>query len=63
MCGGLGIDEGIPMAENETHAEHSLADHEHTDGCGHETVEHDGHIDFVHDDHRHALHGDHYDEH
>ncbi|AZC12685.1 MULTISPECIES: zinc transporter permease [unclassified Microbacterium] len=47
----------------ETHAEHSLAEHEHGSDCGHEAVPHGDHVDFVHDGHKHALHGDHYDEH
>jgi len=54
---------GDTMTSTETHAEHSIAEHEHATDCGHETVTHDDHIDFVHDGHKHALHGDHYDEH
>ena len=44
-------------------AEHTVAEHQHGEGCGHETVQHGDHVDYVHDGHRHAEHGDHYDEH
>ncbi|OUE23534.1 zinc transporter permease [Clavibacter michiganensis] len=47
----------------ETHAEHTVAEHQHGADCGHETVTHEDHVDFVHDGHKHAEHGDHYDEH
>ncbi len=51
------------MSSATTHAEHTLAEHEHGPGCGHEAVEHGDHLDYVHGTHRHAAHGDHYDEH
>jgi hypothetical protein len=51
------------MAETETHAEHTIAEHQHAAGCGHETVQHENHVDFVHDGHKHAEHDGHYDEH
>lgn len=48
---------------SDVHAEHTLAEHTHGEGCGHEAVPHGDHIDYVHGTHHHALHGDHYDEH
>ena len=51
------------MSLTDTHAEHTVTDHQHAENCGHETVTHDDHVDYVHDDHKHAEHGDHYDEH
>ncbi|MBP2456519.1 hypothetical protein ABID70_002042 [Clavibacter michiganensis] len=47
----------------ETHAEHTVTEHQHGADCGHETVTHEDHVDYVHDGHKHAEHGDHYDEH
>ncbi|WP_460511477.1 zinc transporter permease [Frigoribacterium salinisoli] len=49
--------------QTETHAEHTVAEHQHGEACGHETVQHDDHVDYVHGDHKHAQHADHYDEH
>jgi len=51
------------MSTTETHAEHSVLEHEHKADCGHATVTHGDHVDYVHGDHKHALHDDHYDEH
>ena len=51
------------MTQQDTHAEHTVAEHEHGEGCGHEAVAHGDHVDYVHDGHRHAAHGEHYDEH
>ena len=48
---------------DDLHAEHTLAEHTHGEGCGHEAVQHGDHVDYIHGMHRHALHGDHYDEH
>lgn len=47
----------------DTHAEHTVTEHEHGGDCGHEAVKHDDHVDYVHGEHRHALHSDHYDAH
>lgn len=49
--------------ENEKHAEHTVAQHEHGVDCGHDAVTHDDHVDFEHGNHRHFRHDDHYDEH
>ena len=51
------------MAETETHAEHTVAEHKHEEACGHETVQHGDHVDYIHGDHKHAEHEGHYDEH
>lgn len=50
------------MADHKN-AEHTVAEHQHGEGCGHEAVQHEDHVDYVHDGHQHAEHGDHYDEH
>ncbi|GGL77362.1 hypothetical protein GCM10009706_14800 [Curtobacterium citreum] len=52
-----------PMAGTETHAEHTIAEHQHAADCGHEAVQHDDHVDYLHDGHKHAEHDGHYDEH
>lgn len=51
------------MTTTDIQAEHTLAEHQHGDGCGHEAVQHDDHVDYRHGTHRHADHLDHYDEH
>ena len=45
------------------HAEHTITDHEHREGCGHESVTHGDHVDYLHGMHRHAFREDHYEEH
>ncbi len=51
------------MSTTDVHAEHTVSEHAHGEGCGHEAVQHGDHVDYVHDGHKHAAHGDHYDEH
>ncbi|MGV9184281.1 hypothetical protein [Arcanobacterium canis] len=45
------------------HAEHTLAEHTHGEGCGHDLINHGDHVDYIHDGHLHHADGDHYDEH
>ncbi len=50
-------------APAEQHAEHTVEDHEHGEGCGHTAVDHEDHVDYMHGEHLHAEHDGHYDEH
>ncbi len=31
----------------ETHAEHTIAEHQHAAGCGHDAVQHGDHVDYI----------------